>query len=118
MLLTGFKWDRQWLVVNSKGRAFTQRVEPKLALVEVHLPQDAFLLGWEPSKESFLGEKRFFYSHSIYWLVTKLDLVERKCFTESVTFLLLIFSLLVTGVNIIFPRVDYLDNMLEKFHKS
>ncbi|XP_009340267.2 mitochondrial amidoxime reducing component 2 isoform X1 [Pyrus x bretschneideri] len=51
---TGFRWDRQWLVVNSKGRAYTQRVEPKLALVEVELPNEAFVEGWEPTKSSYL----------------------------------------------------------------
>ncbi|KAJ1391161.1 Ran binding domain [Sesbania bispinosa] len=34
----GLRWDREWMVVNSKGRACTQRVEPKLALVEVEFP--------------------------------------------------------------------------------
>ncbi|CAK9161114.1 unnamed protein product [Ilex paraguariensis] len=60
---TGFRWDRQWLVVNSKGRAYTQRVEPKLALVEVTLPNEAFSESfffytfsesWEPTKSSYL----------------------------------------------------------------
>nr|GEY56242.1 mitochondrial amidoxime reducing component 2-like [Tanacetum cinerariifolium] len=51
---TGFRWDRQWVVVNSKGRACTQRVDPKLALVDVELPQNAFSLGWKPSKSSYL----------------------------------------------------------------
>ncbi|GJW92342.1 zinc finger, CCHC-type containing protein [Tanacetum coccineum] len=51
---TGFRWDRQWVVVNSKGRACTQRVDPKLALVEVELPENAFSLGWKPSKSSYL----------------------------------------------------------------
>ncbi|KGN49534.1 mitochondrial amidoxime reducing component 2 [Cucumis sativus] len=51
---TGFRWDRQWLVVNSKGRAYTQRVEPKLALVQVDLPNEAFFDDWSPSKSSFL----------------------------------------------------------------
>lgn len=52
---TGFRWDRQWLVVNSKGRAYTQRVEPKLALVEIELPKDAFLHRiLEPTTNSFL----------------------------------------------------------------
>lgn len=42
-------------MVNSKGRAYTQRVEPKLALVEVELPKDAFLHPiWEPTTNSFL----------------------------------------------------------------
>ncbi|KAM7530324.1 hypothetical protein LguiB_033734 [Lonicera macranthoides] len=50
----GFRWDRQWLIVNSKGRAYTQRVEPKLALVEVKLPNEAFSEAWEPSNNSFL----------------------------------------------------------------
>ncbi|XP_022926909.1 mitochondrial amidoxime-reducing component 1 [Cucurbita moschata] len=51
---TGFRWDRQWLVVNYKGRAYTQRVEPKLSLVEVELSKDAFLEDWKPSDTSFL----------------------------------------------------------------
>ncbi|KAK9267400.1 hypothetical protein L1049_009825 [Liquidambar formosana] len=51
---TGFRWDRQWLVVNSRGRAYTQRVEPKLALVDVELPNEAFSDGWEPTKSSYL----------------------------------------------------------------
>lgn len=51
---TGFRWDRQWLVVNSKGRAYTQRNEPKLALVGVELPNEAFSEDWEPNKHSYL----------------------------------------------------------------
>ncbi|XP_006340076.1 mitochondrial amidoxime-reducing component 1-like isoform X2 [Solanum tuberosum] len=51
---TGFRWDRQWIVVNSKGRACTQRVEPSLALIEVELPNEAFSEGWEPNPSSFL----------------------------------------------------------------
>ncbi|XVE63608.1 hypothetical protein DITRI_Ditri07aG0033200 [Diplodiscus trichospermus] len=51
---TGFRWDRHWLVVNQKGRAYTQRVEPKLALVEVELPNEAFSEGWEPTKNSYM----------------------------------------------------------------
>lgn len=51
---TGLRWDRQWLVVNSKGRAYTQRVEPKLALVEVELPSDAFDEDWKPTNNSYL----------------------------------------------------------------
>ncbi|GAB4857975.1 hypothetical protein Ancab_015879 [Ancistrocladus abbreviatus] len=51
---TGFRWDRQWLIVNSNGRMYTQRVEPKLALIEVELPLEAFCVGWEPSKNSYL----------------------------------------------------------------
>lgn len=39
---TGFRWDRLWAVVNSKGRVYTQRVEPRLALVRVDLPPEAF----------------------------------------------------------------------------
>ncbi|KAI9122675.1 hypothetical protein K1719_006515 [Acacia pycnantha] len=54
ILRTGFRWDRQWLVVNSKGRAYTQRVEPKLALVTVELPSEAFLEGWQPTKNSYM----------------------------------------------------------------
>ncbi|KAK4386400.1 Mitochondrial amidoxime reducing component 2 [Sesamum angolense] len=51
---TGFRRDRQWLVVNSKGRAYTQRNEPKLALVGVELPNEAFSEDWEPNKHSYL----------------------------------------------------------------
>ncbi|XVE98469.1 hypothetical protein REPUB_Repub03eG0109200 [Reevesia pubescens] len=54
---TGFRWDRQWLVVNQKGRAYTQRVEPKLALVEVDLPNEAFSEGWEPTKTSYMASE-------------------------------------------------------------
>ncbi|KAG9438979.1 hypothetical protein H6P81_019144 [Aristolochia fimbriata] len=51
---TGFQWDRQWLVINSKGRAYTQRVEPKLALVNVDLPMEALTEGWVPTNDSYL----------------------------------------------------------------
>ncbi|KAF5729237.1 mitochondrial amidoxime reducing component 2-like [Tripterygium wilfordii] len=51
---TGFRWDRNWLVVNYKGRAYTQRNEPKLALVEVELPNEAFVERWEPGKSSYM----------------------------------------------------------------
>lgn len=56
---TGFVWDRQWLVVNSRsGRGITQRVEPKLALVEVELPDEAFTAeGWTPTRNSCLVMK-------------------------------------------------------------
>lgn len=57
----GFRWDRQWMVVNSKRRAFTQRGEPKLALVEVELPVEAFSDGWEPDEGSFLGKQVFIF---------------------------------------------------------
>ncbi|KAF3604938.1 hypothetical protein DY000_02045149 [Brassica cretica] len=51
---TGFQWDRYWLAVNYKGRAYTQKVEPKLALVESELPKEAFFEDWKPTKNSFL----------------------------------------------------------------
>lgn len=51
---TGLRWDRQWIVVNSKGRAYTQRVEPKLALVEVRLPSEALSADWKPTLNSYL----------------------------------------------------------------
>uniref|UniRef100_A0A0D6QUB5 MOSC domain-containing protein n=1 Tax=Araucaria cunninghamii TaxID=56994 RepID=A0A0D6QUB5_ARACU len=54
---TGFKWDRQWLIVNSKGRMYTQRVEPKLALVEIFLPMEAFSEDWEPTTDTFMTVK-------------------------------------------------------------
>lgn len=68
----GFRWDRQWLVVNSKGRAYTQRVEPKLALVVVELPIEAFSEDWEPNANSYLGMLKR-YSNSglllgLWWL--------------------------------------------------
>ncbi|KAM0845635.1 hypothetical protein ACQ4PT_056232 [Festuca glaucescens] len=50
----GFRWDQQWLVVNAKGRACTQRVEPKMALVEVELPPEAFDEDWQPTPGSCL----------------------------------------------------------------
>lgn len=42
------------MIVNSKGRMYTQRVEPKLALVEVELPSEVFSESWEPSSNSYL----------------------------------------------------------------
>lgn len=54
---SGLRWDRQWVVVNSKGRAYTQRVEPKLALVEIQLPLEAFHQHWEPTTDSFMVVK-------------------------------------------------------------
>ncbi|KAL8143176.1 hypothetical protein V2J09_016208 [Rumex salicifolius] len=51
---TGFRWDRQWLIINPNGRMYTQRVEPKLALIEVELPREAFSDSFEPSTSSFL----------------------------------------------------------------
>ncbi|GKV45434.1 hypothetical protein SLEP1_g52511 [Rubroshorea leprosula] len=51
---TGFRWDRQWVVVNSKARAITQRVDAKLALVQIELPNEAFLEGWVPTKNSYM----------------------------------------------------------------
>uniref|UniRef100_A0A0C9RRU0 TSA: Wollemia nobilis Ref_Wollemi_Transcript_18557_1134 transcribed RNA sequence n=1 Tax=Wollemia nobilis TaxID=56998 RepID=A0A0C9RRU0_9CONI len=54
---TGFKWDRQWLIVNSKGRMCTQRVEPKLALVEIFLPMEAVSEDWEPTTDIFMTVK-------------------------------------------------------------
>jgi hypothetical protein len=61
----GFRWDRQWVVVNSKGRAYTQRVEPKLALVEVEMPPEAFAEEWRPTVDSYLGILAF----SLYYLI-------------------------------------------------
>lgn len=34
------------MIVNSKGRMMTQRIEPRLALVEVHLPEEALNGQW------------------------------------------------------------------------
>lgn len=57
--VTGFRWDRQWMLVNPQGRMYTQRVEPKLALVEVELPPEAFLENWEPTQDSYMGRLHF-----------------------------------------------------------
>ncbi|KAE8713956.1 malate dehydrogenase [Hibiscus syriacus] len=54
---TGFRWDRHWLVVNQKGRAYSQRAEAKLALVEVNLPKEAFYEGWEPTENTYMEIK-------------------------------------------------------------
>lgn len=43
------------MVVNSNGRAYTQRIEPKLALVEIDLPMDAFKKDWKPTNISYMG---------------------------------------------------------------
>ena len=59
------------MVVNSNGRAYTQRVEPKLALVEVELPTDAFNEDWEPTDSSYLGK----YVTDTHVNIPKLDLV-------------------------------------------
>ncbi|GFP92957.1 putative late blight resistance protein homolog r1a-6 [Phtheirospermum japonicum] len=54
------RWDRLWMVVNAQsGRMFTQRVAPKLALVQVDLPLDAFSPSWKPNKTSFLGPNKY-----------------------------------------------------------
>ncbi|KAL6656481.1 hypothetical protein ACP70R_007307 [Stipagrostis hirtigluma subsp. patula] len=54
---TGFRWDRQWMLVNSKGRAYTQRVEPKLALVDVELPPEAFAEDWQPTPDDHMATR-------------------------------------------------------------
>ncbi len=54
---TGFQWDRQWVVVNERGRFITQRQEPKLALVKVSLPPEVLHDSWGPlPKNAFLCE--------------------------------------------------------------
>lgn len=37
----GFRWDREWMLVDGRGRMQTQRAEPRLALVETALPAEA-----------------------------------------------------------------------------
>ncbi|KMT05902.1 hypothetical protein BVRB_7g165600 [Beta vulgaris subsp. vulgaris] len=54
---TGFQWDRQWMVVNANGRMITQRVEPKLALIEVEFPDEAFSESWDSSSDSYMVVK-------------------------------------------------------------
>lgn len=44
------------MIVNARGRAYTQKVEPSLTLVEPELPHEAFSEGWEPKENSFLGK--------------------------------------------------------------
>lgn len=46
-------------MVNSQGRACTQRVDPKLALVEVELPNDALVEDFEPTSDSYMGKITF-----------------------------------------------------------
>ena len=64
----GFRWDRNWLIVNSKGRGLTQRVEPKLSLIEVEMPKHAFGEDWEPEKSSNMGQIVFMSSYSAGFL--------------------------------------------------
>jgi uncharacterized protein YcbX len=45
---TGFQWDRQWMLVNERGRFITQRTEPKIALVKVSLPPEVLHDSWGP----------------------------------------------------------------------
>lgn len=52
----GFRWDRNWMIVNEKGRAYSQRNEPKLALIHVEMPIEAFLEDWEPTQTSYMGK--------------------------------------------------------------
>jgi uncharacterized protein YcbX len=44
----GFQWDRQWVLVNERGRFITQRQEPKIALVKVSLPPEVLHDSWGP----------------------------------------------------------------------
>jgi hypothetical protein len=43
------------MLVNSKGRGCTQRVEPKLALIQVELPPGAFAEDWQPTPDDHMG---------------------------------------------------------------
>ncbi|GJR04750.1 putative reverse transcriptase domain-containing protein [Tanacetum coccineum] len=45
--------DCHWVVVNSKVEGCTQRVKPKLALIQVELPTVAFSLGWVRTNSSY-----------------------------------------------------------------
>ncbi|KAL2634560.1 hypothetical protein R1flu_006039 [Riccia fluitans] len=45
---TGLCWDRQWMIVNSKGKFVTQRELPILATIEVYLPVEALDHNWSP----------------------------------------------------------------------
>src|ERR1044072_4476738 len=41
---TGFEHDREWLITRPDGRFMTQREEPRLALIETALTNDALQL--------------------------------------------------------------------------
>jgi len=76
--VTGLRWDRQWVVVNSQGRACTQRVDPKLALVEVQLPPEALVEHYQPTSNSYMGNLFTTYD---YFLV--LYLFQIRCMNEE-----------------------------------
>lgn len=42
------------MLVNSNGRARTQRVDPRLALVQVEMPPEAFVEDWDPTPEDHM----------------------------------------------------------------
>lgn len=42
--LKGPKWDRHWMVVDGKGQFMSQRLHPKMALIETSLQKDHLLL--------------------------------------------------------------------------
>lgn len=61
VLFTGFKWDRQWMIVNANGKLLTQRAVKKLALIEVTLPDEALDCRWgSVSPDAALCECPFF----------------------------------------------------------
>lgn len=43
---TGFKWDRQWMIINANRKLLTQRAIKKMALIEVSLPEEALDHRW------------------------------------------------------------------------
>lgn len=44
----GFPYDRYWMIVTeAEGRFVTQRQDPRLAIIETHLPEAAFTGGLE-----------------------------------------------------------------------
>jgi len=53
------------VVVNAKGRAYTQRVEPKLDLVQVELPPEAFTEDWQPTPDDHMGIVRWIHLYSL-----------------------------------------------------
>ena len=53
------------MVVNAKGRAYTQRVEPKLALVQVELPLEAFAEDWQLTPDDHMGIVRWIHLYSL-----------------------------------------------------
>lgn len=42
--ITGFQYDRQWMLVDKQGKFLSQRTHPEMALIQVNLEKDQLLL--------------------------------------------------------------------------